>query len=294
MLEQRRVFREAVIIDGIHGFDKSGPMAGADEACLALEKAFLPEHNEREKLDDLAATMKGIEDVLKDALKKDAVVRKHRAYTRLLAFGNGIKYKLPLVLVAKPYDPKSTDSRLDICPLFRCDDPRNVKKQLDAIQASFDSLWQVYLFVHPIFHQHRFKPVHQDIEKRFLAYAKRHTDLTWNNAVKLEQLLPPKPIDIVSFIQAPEIEHERQEQQERIQQQEEAAKVKQNDEETKKQEEEARRKQENMDLCDRVAGGFSESSGPYFCRQTRAPLCKPHQTKLISLLETDRILGTLC
>ncbi len=43
LLEERRVFREAIIYDGVHGFEHPGQLGGAEASCRALEAAFLTE-----------------------------------------------------------------------------------------------------------------------------------------------------------------------------------------------------------------------------------------------------------
>ena len=223
MLEQRRIFREAVIIDGLHGFETPGPLEGSVEACQRLEKAFLPKSHEAAKRQDLAAMMERIGNLLKQAVEQDCVVRTLPTVYAVIGIRKwDKKYKLPLVLVLRPYNPKAEDSRLDVCPLFKCDEPKNIQKQLEAMQASFDSLWRVYLFVHPVFHAKRFKKVHKDVENEFLAYANKYTDLKWNNAVKLDHLLGEKAIDIVSFLEGPVIEEERREELRKKQEEEEA------------------------------------------------------------------------
>jgi hypothetical protein len=203
LLEQRRIFREAVIIDGIHACDGVPPQEGVIEACRRLERAFFPKPDEKKRRKSFTDLFDKIENTLRLEFRKNdkrALEKEPEVWAVLGIRKWDRKYKQPLVLVCRPHDRRASDSRLDISPLFRCDDPPNVRKQLDAIQASYDALWRVYLFVHPALHDKDFLEVHEAIKKEFLKYAHDHTEIPWKNAVRFDQLLGD-PIDIVSFLE---------------------------------------------------------------------------------------------
>ena len=118
----------------------------------------------------------------------------------------GKRNKPPLVLVARPLKQKDTEhGALDIEPLLDCEDPPNIKKQLDALKASYDSLWKVYLFVHPVFHDVLFKNVHKELERVLNDFAAKYTGVRWRNAVDFDQLLK-EAVDNVSFFKQKEDE----------------------------------------------------------------------------------------
>lgn len=205
MLTERRVFREAIIYDGIHGFERSGQLAGAKHTCRALEAAFLTDAANREQLEEVLAQIDG---VLTSAFAAQPWFAEPGAELRLAGRIKsmvsvrkwGKRYKPPLVLVARPLKEKSAlHSALDIEPLLDCEDPPNIKKQLDAMKDSYDGLWKVYLFVHPLFHDQAFIPAHREIDKILAKFAAERTGATWRNAIDFEQLLSG-PIDNPSFL----------------------------------------------------------------------------------------------
>jgi hypothetical protein len=81
-----------------------------------------------------------------------------------------------------------------------CADPKNICKQLEAMQDSYNVLWCVYIFFHPIFHQKAFIEEHRRIQELVLKYAEDHTDIKWKNAINFDQLLSESPLDEVSFL----------------------------------------------------------------------------------------------
>lgn len=205
MLVERRVFREAIIYDGIHGFEGSGQLAGAKATCRALEAAFLTDAKLRNKLGE---TQEAIDEVLDSALSsqswnnggENAGSFDVRVMSLLSVRKWGKRYKPPLVLVARPLKKAAHHSALDIEPLLDCEDPPNIKKQLDALKDSYDGLWKVYLFVHPVFHQESFRDAHVEIDKKLGTFAAEHTGSPWRNAIDFEQLLPRKAIDNKSLL----------------------------------------------------------------------------------------------
>jgi hypothetical protein len=203
MLQDRRVYREAIIYDGIHGFDSPGSLTGPKENCRALEAALLTNPAMRaivgETLDQLDTSLVG---ALENEVWNAGGQRRFQPKTSVLLSVRkwGKRYKPPLVLVARPFTEKNAVySGLDIQPLLDCEDPPNIKKQLDALKDSYDSLWKVYLFVHPVFHDERFLAAHQEIDKQLSDFIAQQTGSRWHNAIDFEQLLR-EPIDNQSLL----------------------------------------------------------------------------------------------
>lgn len=214
MLVERRVFREAIIYDGIHGFDSPGQLAGAKENCRALEAALLTNVKWRPELHN---TLEDIEGTLESKLASQ-VWNNSRFQPKtscLLSVRKwGKRYKPPLVLVARPYREKAVQhSGLDIEPLLDCEDPPNIKKQLDALKDSYDGLWKVYLFVHPIYHDSSFIDAHERIQDLLGEFAAEHTGSRWRNAIDFTQLLR-EPIDNVLLLAETQLVAQRIEQRE--------------------------------------------------------------------------------
>ena len=204
MLQDRRVYREAIIYDGIHGFDPPGSLTGPKENCRALEAALLTNPAMRANVRD---TLDQLDESLREALETetwnaDGQRRRIQLKTSVLLAVRkwGKRYKPPLVLIARPFKEKNTaHSALDIQPLLDCEDPPNIKKQLDALKDSYDSLWKVYVFVHPVFHDQKFLTAHDEIDKQFSDFVAQQTGSRWHNAIDFEQLLR-EPIDNESLL----------------------------------------------------------------------------------------------
>jgi hypothetical protein len=125
----------------------------------------------------------------------------------------GKKYKVPRVLVVKPYsninDGNSEDEiSLDVQPLFACVDPPHIEIQLNAMINAYHSLWRVYLFIHPAFHWNKivngeqiYVRLHEKVEDTFLKFINKETPIRWKNSVDFKKLLPNVPIDYVEFIE---------------------------------------------------------------------------------------------
>jgi hypothetical protein len=194
MLAERRVFREAIIYDGIHGFEHAGHLAGPIPTCRALEATFLTDARSRQAL---AQVLQKIDGVLRTALKaqgwyvdsEDDLRIRGRKLSMVSVRKWGKRYKPPLVLVGRPLKETSAiHSALDIEPLLDCQDPPNIRKQLDAIKDSYEGLWKVYLFIHPVFHDRAFLEAHRAIEKILGEFAAAGTGSRWRNAIDFEQL----------------------------------------------------------------------------------------------------------
>lgn len=187
----RRIYREAIIIDGIHGYTV-GTMAGPENNCKALADALLSKeiHEFIEEISsDLFKAYKG-----SDILPKNLVTIGVREF--------GKRYKVPRVLVAKPFSNlnRSKKEELEIQPLFACQDPPHIKNRLKAMRAAYDSLWRVYLFIHPVFHCEDYVAIHHDIKNKFLKYINEITKIKWRSSVSIEKLLPKEPFDVIEYI----------------------------------------------------------------------------------------------
>jgi len=179
------------------------PQKGSIDACQKLERAFIPKDKMGQQ--DLEKLLIEIEEILLVAFAHRNVAKESPHNCALLGIrGWDKKYKQPLVLVCRPHNFAVTSSRIDVSPLYKCADPKNICKQLDAMQDSYNLLWCVYIFVHPIFHQSAFLEEHRRIQKLVIKYAEDHTDIKWKNAINLEQLLSESPLDEVSFLYAHE------------------------------------------------------------------------------------------
>jgi HD superfamily phosphohydrolase len=203
MLRERRIYREAVIIDGLHGVENPGPMAGAEKCCEALAETLLPQTAQKRR--SLSIFMERCTDMLGEYWSKHGRDMREFPFIPLLIgireFGK--RYKVPLVLVAKPFHSADKNAPLEIQPLFVCDDPPHIKKQLDAMSAAYASLWRVYLFLHPGFHKKGNDEIdlHKKLSSAFLNFLRDETKLSWRNSIKVDQLLPDEAIDIQSFLE---------------------------------------------------------------------------------------------
>ncbi|WDF77332.1 HD domain-containing protein [Mucilaginibacter sp. KACC 22773] len=206
LLKNRRIYREAVIIDGIHGYE-TGSMTGSDSNCIALDNALLS--NAQDVTQRRVIMMNAISDELKNTyIKDDALDFDNEPLATIGARIYGKKYKVPRVLVAKPFFNSDKEiQQLDVSPLFACQDPPHIKTQLDAMRVAYNSLWRVFLFIHPAFHWNRkdaeskiYFDMHSRIEKLFLDFTNNETLIKWRNSIDFSQLLPTLPIDYVEFI----------------------------------------------------------------------------------------------
>ncbi|MBN1518023.1 hypothetical protein JXA32_15780 [Candidatus Sumerlaeota bacterium] len=216
MLEERRVFRESIIIDGVHGLDDA-PSEKEEFACQSLEQAFIPRDHDQAHQAALSAKLQEMEDLLSGAYdqhKPNVYMTKPENYVILGIRKWAKKYKQPLVLVARPSIRKDENSALNITPLCDCEDPENIRKQLAAMEDSYNSLWRVYFFAHPFFHllsdrakdsignyKSGFGKALQEVSDIALKYAIQRTSWSWKNSLtNLDNLLPEKPLDIRSYV----------------------------------------------------------------------------------------------
>lgn len=204
MLRERRMYREAVIIDGLHGFETPGSMAGAEKNCEALAEILLPQTAEKRRT--LATFIERSTVKLRDRWSECGRNPSDFPVTPLLIgireFGR--RYKVPLVLVAKPFPSREEGTApVEIQPLFVCADPPHIKDQLEAMKAAYASLWRVYLFLHPGFHQFGKAEleIHKMLEYDFLEFLRKETKIPWRNSIKISQLLPSEAIDIRHFLE---------------------------------------------------------------------------------------------
>ena len=206
LLKQRRVYREAVIIDGVHGYI-AGSMGGPDSNCMALDNALLSADPVKsaareEMLIEISNTLS------EEYQKNGGGNLGDELLVTIGARTYGKKYKVPRVLIAKPYFNAAEEvQKLDVMPLFACQDPPHIKTQLDAMKIAYNSLWRVYLFVHPAFHWNKkegknnvYLDLHKKVEKRFLEFTNNETLIKWKNSIDFTQLLPTLPIDYAEFI----------------------------------------------------------------------------------------------
>lgn len=216
MLEERRVFRESIIIDGVHGLDDA-PAEKEEFACQSLEQAFIPRDHDEEHQEALSEKLKEMERLLANAYdehKPEVYAEKPENYLILGIRKWAKKYKQPLVLVARPSIRKDEYSALNITPLCDCEDPENIRKQLAAMEDSYNSLWRVFFFAHPFFHlltnrtkdsignyESGFGKSLQEVSEIALQYAIQRTSWSWKNSLtNLDNLLPEKPLDIRSYV----------------------------------------------------------------------------------------------
>ena len=208
LLQERRVFREAIIYDGLHGFVLPGQLGGAEVSCRSLEAAFL---TDRDIAIRLATCLQDIDQILTVGLHekmKGVSENNQRLKPRIKCLVGvrkwGKRYKPPLVLVSRPLkDQEAEHGSFDVEPLMDCEDPANIKKHLDALKVSYDTLWKVYLFLHPIFHGRHFIEEHKAVAKRLEEFAAKNTGVKWKNAIVFKQLLS-EPLDNVVFLAQPE------------------------------------------------------------------------------------------
>lgn len=208
LLQERRVFREAIIYDGLHGFLLPGKLGGPEVSCRALEAAFL---TDAKIVVNLNGCLRDIDQYLSKAFeqKTKGVAGDRRRLTPRIKCLIGVRkwgkrYKPPLVLVSRPLkQPEAAHGSFDVEPLLDCEDPSNIKKQLDSMKASYDSLWKVYLFLHPVFHGRLFLDEHVEVNKKLDEFAAKYTGEKWKNAIEFRQLLT-EPLDNVLFLAQPE------------------------------------------------------------------------------------------
>ncbi len=199
LIQDRRIYREAVIIDGIHGFEHPGSMAGAEANCSSLVKALISDNKRFPVINEISNILI---DAAPNDVNNESMIKDLNLLTTVGIREFGKRYKTPNVLIAKPLRERDRGNYmpLEIQPLFACQDPPHIKDQLDAMKNAYDSLWRVYLFIHPLFHHKEHENLHNKIEDIFLKYVNRETGIKWHNSVDLTQLLSDEPLDIAMFI----------------------------------------------------------------------------------------------
>lgn len=196
MLHERRIFREAVIIDSDHDSHK-GTYRGNDVDCQTLANTLLDDTKRKAIIDKLN------DEVTKFCEEKGIYGMPNYNDEQLFTIGvrkYGKGYKIPRVLVCKPLN-NSDFNKIEVFPLFEAKKIPAMNDRLESMQKSYNSLWKVYLFVHPVFHQENFIEVHKKIEEVFLSNIYNETHIMWSNSIgSFKTLLPEKAIDIISFI----------------------------------------------------------------------------------------------
>lgn len=196
MLMQRRIFREAVIIDADHDYHQ-GSYRGNDVNCQTLANTMLDDEKREELINKLNVKI--------TELCEEGGINDYPEYDKEQLFTIGVRkygkgYKIPRVLVCRPLNNYASDN-IEVFPLFEAKKIESMNDRLLSMQKSYNSLWKVYLFVHPFFHQAKFADIHKEIKNEFLKYIHETTNIWWNNSIEqYENLLPEQDIDIVSFI----------------------------------------------------------------------------------------------
>lgn len=202
MLQQRRIFREAVIIDGLQD-SHEGTYRGNDVNCRTLADTLLNDKNRQTIIDKLNKA--SVEFCKKENLNYIDNPEEESLFTiGIREFGKA--YKIPRVLVTRPLSSKQED-KIEVLPLFEAKKFDAINDRLESMQKSYDSLWKVYLFMHPFFHQKKYTKLHKAISDVFVHYLYEKTNITWKNSINdFNNLLPEKAIDIASFIKDKEEE----------------------------------------------------------------------------------------
>ncbi|MFC2118334.1 hypothetical protein ACFLSY_06810 [Bacteroidota bacterium] len=196
MLSERRIFREVVIIDGLIGAHK-GTYRGRDVDCKTLADALLDENIRK--------------DIISKLNIKVTQYCKDKNFENIPDFNNetiftigvrkfGKRYKPPRVLVVRPLT-EDRQNDIEIFPLFEGKKLPSINDRLESMEHAFQSLWKLYLFMHPFFHKNEFKGLHKHISDNFLAMLYESTGITWENSISdYNNLLPEDSIDIPTFI----------------------------------------------------------------------------------------------
>ncbi len=198
MIQERRIFRELVIIDGILGSHK-GTFRGNDVNCKTLADALL---NQKKKEIIINALN---EEVDRYFNKKENKGIEHPSSKNEKLFTIGVRkfgkrYKIPRVLVARPIT-NTQENDIETFPLFEGKKLPSINDRLESMQLAYNSLWKVFLFIHPFFHYQKYIDLHQNLAKTFKAKLYEATNINWENSIeKYGDLLPESPIDIPTFI----------------------------------------------------------------------------------------------
>lgn len=203
MLKERRIFRESVIIDADHDLHK-GTFRGLEVDCKTLANMLLDDEKRQKVIDKLNGEITKL--CVKYEIEGYPDYKNEQIFTiGVREYGKG--YKIPRVLVCRPLN-NSDLNKIEVFPLFDAKKIPAMSYRLESMQKAYNSLWKVYLFIHPFFHsnEEEFIKIHDEIAKIFLKQIYDETHILWNNSIEhYNDLLPEKPIDILSFIKEYEL-----------------------------------------------------------------------------------------
>lgn len=196
MIQKRRIYRELVIIDGMLGQHK-GTYRGTDVNCKTLADTLL-NYSIRKEI------TKKLERKVFQYCKKNNIDCPVSEKELLFTIGvrkYGKRYKVPKVLVARPIT-NLQENDIETFPLFEGRKLPSINDRLESMQLAYNSLWKVYLFIHPFFHSRGFEDLHRELSKLFIRFIYEKTNIKWENSIddNYADLLPDKPIDIPTFL----------------------------------------------------------------------------------------------
>ncbi|UZJ40618.1 HD domain-containing protein [Prosthecochloris sp. SCSIO W1101] len=207
MIRERRIFREVVIIDGVVGLHK-GSYRGSAVNCKTLADSLLID----DKRNKIIKTLN--EKLINYCNNKEIYNYPNPDIETLFTIGVrkfGKRYKVPRVLVAKPITHNKKND-IEIFPLFDGKELPAIKDRLSSMQDAYNSLWKVYLFIHPFFHQKgaeikkqkgefKFVELHKIISTTFIDELYTLTGIKWTNSIEnYDDLLMEIDFDISSFV----------------------------------------------------------------------------------------------
>lgn len=196
MLRERRIFREVVIIDGILGSHK-GTFRGGEVDCKTLADALLDDTKRNKMIDSLN------DEIVKYCKSKKVEGFPNHENEVLFTVGVrkfGKRYKIPRVLVTRPLNNNQEDD-IEIFPLFEGKKLPAISDRLESMEHAYQSLWKVYLFMHPFFHKKDFVELHDKISKLFIELLYKATNIYWVDSIdNYDNLLPETAIDVRSFV----------------------------------------------------------------------------------------------
>ncbi len=195
MIQSRRIYRELVIIDGISG-QHNGSFRGNDVNCKTLADKLL-DYNIRNEI------IKKLTERTAKYCEKENVNFEIKDNSPIFTIGvrkYGKRYKVPKVLVARPIT-NMQEHDIETFPLFEGKKLPSINDRLESMQIAYNSLWKVFLFIHPFFHYKNFSNLHHELAKLFISELYNKTNIKWENSIEnYTDLLPDEPIDIPTFI----------------------------------------------------------------------------------------------
>jgi len=202
MIQERRIYRELVIIDGILGHHY-GTFRGDEVSCKTLADALLDKKNRENIIKVLNDTLNNYFTTKGKNINYPMPPCPNPLNEQLFTIGVrkfGKRYKIPRVLVARPITYMQEDD-IETFPLFEGKKLPSVSDRLEAMQLAYDSLWKVYLFIHPYFHYDKFIDLHKELAETFVDELYKITNIKWDNSIEnYTDLLPKEPIDVSTFI----------------------------------------------------------------------------------------------